>query len=115
MTKENEKQIIVPFGKYKDKPVELLLQDETYAKWLTGQDWFQQKFQSMYTLIIHNYHSEPVDTPEHNQMQVKFLNEAHAIKLAYLVSGKKLFQFNNAHFNNYAHNFLVNLKQGMSN
>ncbi len=111
MTQEDRRQPVVPFGKYKGKPVECLLQDESYAKWLVGQDWFQQKFQTMYTLVINNYHAEPVDTPEHNQMQVKFLNESHALKLAFLASGGKLFQFDNNHFTVNAPKFLEDLKQ----
>jgi uncharacterized protein (DUF3820 family) len=111
MTRENPKQLTVPFGKYKGKPVEILLQDESYAKWLTGQDWFQQKFQNIYTLIIHNYHAEPIDTPEHNKMQVKFLNDIHKLKLAFIVSDYRLFEFNNTHFKETAPKFLKDLKE----
>lgn len=105
-----EKQTLVPFGKYKGKPVERLLQDESYAKWLAGEDWFQEKFQNLYTLIVHNYHSEPVDTPEHNQMQVKFLNPIHAIKTAFIALKKNIFQFDSNHFQKTIPSFLADLK-----
>jgi len=111
MTEENKNKQIVTFGKYKGKPIELLLRDQSYAKWLAGQDWFQQQHKSMYTLIIHNYHTEPIDTPEHNQMQVRFLDEMHALKLAYLVSNIKLFQYNNKHFKDIAPQFFSDLKE----
>lgn len=94
----DQKQITVPFGKYSGKPVERLIQDVAYARWLVGQDWFREKFQNMYALIVHNYHSDPVDTPEHNKMQIRFMNVEHAIKLAFLVSNSTLFNFDNSHF-----------------
>ena len=32
---------IVTFGKYKDQPIEVLLNDESYAKWISEQDFIQ--------------------------------------------------------------------------
>ncbi len=106
---DSPKPVIVPFGKYKGKPLEKLMQDESYAKWLTGQDWFQDKFQSMYTLIVHNYHNEPIDTPEHNQMQIKFLDEFYCLKVAYLISKGDLFKFDSANFQKNVPSFLREL------
>ena len=95
--KEN-KQEIVPFGKYKGQPLEALIQDESYAKWLTSQDWFQEKFGKIYTLIINNFNVEQTETPEHNEIQVKFLQSDYRLKLAYSIYGDSLFQFNQKHF-----------------
>jgi hypothetical protein len=61
--------------------------------------------------VIHNYYPEPVDTPEHNQMQVKFINQNHALKLAYLNSLLKLFDFNNAHFKVHLVKFIDELSE----
>ena len=66
---------IVPFGKYRGKPVEALAQDRQYVDWLTAQPWFREKFGNMYTLIVNNF-QEPTETPEHNKLQVLFLNAA---------------------------------------
>ena len=46
---------IVPFGKYKGQPVEVLAQDRPYLDWLTAQDWFRQRYEGIYTLIVNNF------------------------------------------------------------
>jgi hypothetical protein len=64
---------IVPFGKYKDQPVEVLLADQQYVGWLLNQPWLKDaKFQAIYNTIV-NFTSPPEDTPEHNAMQARFL------------------------------------------
>ena len=68
---------IVPFGKYKGMPIEVLSSDPQYCEWLSGQDWFRERYSKCYNIIINNF-TKPEDTPEHNQMQAKFLNEAYS-------------------------------------
>ena len=63
---------IIPFGKYKGKPVEVLQQDHDYAQWLMAQPWFRERFQPVYNLIVNNF-GEPAETPEHNALQALFL------------------------------------------
>ena len=65
---------VVPFGKYRGKPVEALAQDRQYVDWLTAQPGFKGKFGNFYTLIVNNF-QEPSETPEHNALQIKFLDE----------------------------------------
>jgi len=72
---------IVPFGKYKDQPVEALAQDKQYIDWLMGQDWFNARYPQLRTVIINNF-KEPAETPEHNKMQGKFLNDDFCIAFA---------------------------------
>lgn len=98
MSEEIQKQLIVPFGKYKGKPIELLLKDEEYAKWLAAQDWVQQKFQKMYTIIIHNYHPEQAHSPEHNKMQIKYLSDDYCLKIPYILTDRSLFKYGSTHF-----------------
>ena len=43
---------IVPFGKYKGQPVEVLAGDRAYCDWLTGQAWFRERYGNVYTLIV---------------------------------------------------------------
>jgi hypothetical protein len=66
---------LVPFGKYKGQPVEALAQDRQYVDWLTAQPWFRDRFASLYTVIINNF-AEPSETPDHNALQVLFLDDA---------------------------------------
>lgn len=73
---------IIPFGKHKGKPVEILATDRQYLDWLLAQSWFREKYLNIYNVVINNFR-EPVNTPEHNKMQIKFLNLEYRQKLAY--------------------------------
>jgi hypothetical protein len=66
---------VVPFGKYKGQPVEVLAQDRPYLEWLSAQDWFRERYASIYTLIVNNF-TEAAETPDHNALQVLFLDDA---------------------------------------
>jgi hypothetical protein len=70
---------VVPFGKYKDQPVEVLAGDPAYANWLTAQPWFRDKFANIYNVIINNT-GEPAETPEHNQLQALFLDDEFCLR-----------------------------------
>jgi hypothetical protein len=65
---------IVPFGKYKGQPVEVLSGDPGYVEWLQGQPWVKDRFGGFYQLIINNF-KESDETPEHNKLQVLFLDD----------------------------------------
>lgn len=81
------KSEIIPFGKYKGQPVEVLAQDRDYCDWLMEQDWFRVKFQPIYTIIV-NHFGEPADTPEHNQLQALFTDAEFCRKFVwYLKAG----------------------------
>jgi uncharacterized protein (DUF3820 family) len=71
---------IVPIGKYKGQPVEVLQGDPQYVEWLMGQDWVRTKYPQLFTLIVNNF-GEPTETPEHNRFQAMFLDEAFACKV----------------------------------
>ena len=72
---------IVPFGKYKGQPVEALAADRQYFEWLSAQAWFRERYQNIYTLIVNNF-AEPDETPEHNALQMRFLDDDFCVKLA---------------------------------
>jgi len=76
---------VIPFGKYRGQPAEVLLQDPKYAEWLQGQDWFRQHYQSL-NIFISNL-GQPADTPEHNAIQVMFLDPGFRLKFAMAVAG----------------------------
>jgi uncharacterized protein (DUF3820 family) len=66
---------VVPFGKYKGREIlEVLEADPGYLQWLAGQDWFRAKYISLHQTII-NRGAEPEETPEHNALQVLFLDD----------------------------------------
>lgn len=75
---------LIPFGKHKGKPVEILAEDKEYTQWLLAQPWFKTKYQNIHMVVINNFR-KPADTPEHNELQVKFLNNEFSLKLAYLL------------------------------
>jgi len=76
---------IVPFGKYKGQPVEVLAQDEQYLEWLKDQDWFKSRYQNIYAIIINQFQA-PSDTPESNRMQARFIDDEYRNKVAYLMT-----------------------------
>jgi uncharacterized protein (DUF3820 family) len=71
---------VVPFGKHKGRSIEELLADDpAYLQWLASQDWFRDKYVSLHQTII-NCGAEPEETPEHNAMQVRFLDDAFCLR-----------------------------------
>jgi len=89
---------IIPFGKYKGKPLEILAADKDYLDWLTSQSWFKEKYTNIYNIVVINNFREPNDTPEHNRIQVRFLKPEVRLKLAYLVN-KDMFKRNSSCIN----------------
>lgn len=66
---------VVPFGKYKGQPIEVMAQDKPYCEWLAAQAWFRSQFGGIHTIIVNNF-GKPTDTPEHNALQAKFTDDA---------------------------------------
>jgi hypothetical protein len=67
---------IVPFGKYKGKPITDLIADKSYVDWCKQQDWFK-KFPSVYNIVVHQTIQSNTNskTPEHNRIQNMFLKD----------------------------------------
>lgn len=86
MTQSNE-LMTLPFGKYRGRELsEVATIDPGYLDWLAAQDWFEQKFGALFqTVITNNYFTEAAETPEHNAMQVRFLERDYQWKLARLL------------------------------
>lgn len=80
---------IVPFGKYKGQPLEVLRSDPQYCEWLTAQGWFREKHDAVYQLIINNF-GEPAETPEHNRLQAMFLDNTLCLQLLHKLGWKAL-------------------------
>jgi hypothetical protein len=79
---------VIPFGKYKDQPVEVLAQDHEYCTWLSEQEWFRVRYPAIHTLIINNF-GQPEETPEHNALQALFVNADFAERFVTHVYGKE--------------------------
>lgn len=94
-----EQSNIVPFGKYKGQPAEVLAADQNYVEWLNGQGWVKDKYPQFYTVIINNF-QEPSDTPEHNALQAMFLDDELCLKLSsmsYPTNARKKLMLNRIH------------------
>lgn len=65
---------LIPFGKYKGQPLDILASDPQYVEWLMQQDWFNSRYASIKTIIINNF-QQPAETPEHNKLQAAFTSE----------------------------------------
>lgn len=78
---------VLPFGKYKGRPVEMLVADEQYRNWLMAQPWFAEKFRDVYNIVV-NYGSPSEDTPEHNALQARFLDDDFCMAITRLIDDK---------------------------
>lgn len=65
---------MIEFGKYKGKPVEVLAKDREYTDWLANQPWLKDRHPAIYNVIINNF-GEPEETPEHNRLQARFMDD----------------------------------------
>ena len=66
---------LVPFGKYKGQPVSVMQNDTQYCDWLATQDWFRERYANVYNQVVINNFTEPTETPEHNRLQMLFLDD----------------------------------------
>lgn len=83
---------VIPFGKYRGQPIEAMAADRQYLDWLIGQDWFRERHQNLYTIVINNF-GEPEETPEHNRLQARFLDKEFAKKVIKLAAYAKIIKF----------------------
>ena len=78
---------IMPFGRYKGQPIEYLSYDLSYCNFLKDQPWFKEKYNFIYQIIINNF-GLPSDTPVHNAMQARFLDNDFCFALGRLCNWK---------------------------
>ena len=76
---------LITFGKYRGQPVDVLQQDPMYCEWLMGQAWLKSRFPDLRTLIINNF-AAPSETPEHNKLQARFLDDAFLLAAVRLLA-----------------------------
>ena len=82
--------IVIPFGKHKGKTVaELLATDPAYADWVTAQGWVAERFAELHAAIL-TRGAGTDDTPEHNAIQARFLDDAFRFALLRITSGEEI-------------------------
>jgi len=82
MTDDPKLSNIVPFGKYKGRLIEEALDDPAFlswAQWALGQAGIRERYPTFCQVII-NRGAEPEETPGHNAMQVKFLDDDFCLR-----------------------------------
>lgn len=73
---------VMPIGKYKGRSIaEIMAVDPQYIEWLTLQTWFVEKYKPTYNFIVQAGPPSEM-TPEHNALQVKFLDQQICIAFA---------------------------------
>lgn len=83
---------IVPFGKYKGKPIEELAADAQYRDWVMAQEWFRERFARLYAMMAASQTAS--ETPEHNAMQAKFLDDRYCLEFAVAIWRSNKFAIN---------------------
>lgn len=72
-TNPDASALVIPFGKHKGATVaELLVKDPTYAAWVSNQGWVAERFAELHAAILARGAGTD-DSPEHNAIQVRFL------------------------------------------
>lgn len=81
---------LLPLGKYKGQPFEVLLTDAGYAVWLLGSKYAQleQKYPALFAFLVGRF-GLPERTPVHNSLQNRFLDEEFCLRFA-LASSPRL-------------------------
>ena len=81
--------VIIPFGKHKDKTVEeVMALDPQYLRFLEQQEWMREKFPAILAAAAALGGEKHESTPEHNALQIKFLNRDFRLRfLGLLVEG----------------------------
>lgn len=81
---------LLPLGKYKGKPYDVLLTDSAYALWMLQSMYAKLEHQhpALFAFLISRF-GPPDQTPVHNALQNRFLDEAFCLKFG-LASSPRL-------------------------
>jgi uncharacterized protein (DUF3820 family) len=84
---------VVPFGKYKGKLLSRMLENRQYCRWLLEQGWFKEQYGDIYNAVVAEIEQAPKDTPEHNQLQIRFLDDAFVKSFIKMVINHELCEY----------------------
>ncbi len=88
--------IVVPFGKHKGATVaELLAKDASYADWILSQGWVAERFAELHAALA-TRGAGTDDTPEHNALQARFLEEKFRKNLVWFINHRRITEFLNS-------------------
>ena len=80
----NTDEQVMPIGKHKVGWPEVMASDPKYVEWLLLQSWFVDKYKPVYNFITQAGPPSEM-TPEHNALQVKFLDDSLCERVAFLL------------------------------
>ena len=63
---------IVPFGRYKGQPVEVMLADRPCCEWALAQPGIRERYANFVTIVVNGGSAPDAPTPEHNRLQLLF-------------------------------------------
>ncbi len=72
---------VVGFGRYRGQSIEALAADRRYCEWLLMQPWFTKHHKKTHRLLM-QMGIRVEETPEHNKMQARFLDQDLCEQLA---------------------------------
>lgn len=74
--------LVVPFGKFKDQPADMLLANADYALWLLSAKaaMLRRSHAQLYHWLVSHF-GAPDTTPEHNRLQNRFLEDDFRLQL----------------------------------
>ena len=67
---------VVPFGKYRGQPVEVMLADRAYCEWAMAQPGIRERYPTFVTIVVNGGAAPDAPTPEHNRLQLLFRDPA---------------------------------------
>lgn len=78
---------LVPFGKFRGQPYEVLLQEAPYALWLMNAmaEKLRTQHPELLAFLVSRYGMSD-RTPEHNKLQNRFLDETFALRFAFVAN-----------------------------
>ena len=87
---------IVPFGKYKDQPVDTLLADSGYVAWVLAQPgivvMLKARHPALFNIMTVGAPAND-DTPEHNRFQAKFLERDFQYAFLEIMLGESVLSY----------------------
>lgn len=93
---KNPSAVVLTFGKHKGSTVaELLARDPAYAEWIVNQGWVAERFAELHAAIMARG-AAPDDSPEHNQIQGRFLDRQFC--LAFLKAADPVLEYSTTRF-----------------